>query len=193
MNSDKNCSEEVIEKQNVPHPVDCKWGEWGKCSATCGSGFQTRKVIQQASHGGNCNCKNKIRRCQNLEKCPIRIDCEWSDWGPCQGFPYKKSCGAGIQKRHVISKGGSPCFGKDVRKCYIRPCLNYEKIGNTWCSSGIGTVADCGLYLYSKNFLRGEKSIILDSEPIFGEVQSMQSYGNCCWDAYDITNRYAIT
>ena len=106
---------------------------------------------------------------------------------------YQRSCGTGVQKRYAVNKGGRPCIGKDVRKCYNSVCpLNYEKIGNTWCSSGIGTMDDCGLYIYRRNWLQGERNIILDSEPIFGEVRSMQSYGNCCWDAYDITTRYAL-
>ena len=57
-------------------PTDCKhssWGEWSKCSKSCGNGLQerTRTIVTQAQNGGKaCDGSNKDTRNCNNRGCP---------------------------------------------------------------------------------------------------------------------------
>ena len=56
--------------------VDCKhssWGEWSKCSKSCGNGLQerTRTIVTEAQNGGKaCVGNNKDSRLCNNRGCP---------------------------------------------------------------------------------------------------------------------------
>ena len=57
-------------------PTDCKqssWGEWSKCSKSCGKGVQerTRTIVTPAKNGGKaCSGPNKEEKACNIEACP---------------------------------------------------------------------------------------------------------------------------
>ena len=56
--------------------TDCKqssWGEWSKCSKSCGEGVQerTRTIVTPAKNGGKaCSVPNKEGKACNTEACP---------------------------------------------------------------------------------------------------------------------------
>ena len=58
------------------HTTDCKqssWGEWSKCSKSCGKGVQerTRTIVTPAKNGGKaCSGANKEKKACNIEACP---------------------------------------------------------------------------------------------------------------------------
>ena len=63
--------------------VDCNWSlweEWTMCSKSCGAGSKTskRKIIQEATHGGN-NCIGDSERKEqcNLGPCPGNKEIIW--------------------------------------------------------------------------------------------------------------------
>eukprot|EP00992_Anisonema_acinus_P015677 TRINITY_DN9845_c0_g1_i1.p1 TRINITY_DN9845_c0_g1~~TRINITY_DN9845_c0_g1_i1.p1 ORF type:complete len:1608 (-),score=285.57 TRINITY_DN9845_c0_g1_i1:1661-6484(-) len=95
-------------------PVDCvveEWTGWSTCSATCGSGTQSRSrgVITQAScYGVGCPALTEDQPC-STECCPQ--DCqlgEWSGWTECD-----RDCGGGVRTRtrQVVLPQceGAPC------------------------------------------------------------------------------------
>ena len=57
-------------------PTDCKyssWGEWAKCSKSCGDGSQerTRTIVTASQNGGKaCDGSNKDTRNCNNGGCP---------------------------------------------------------------------------------------------------------------------------
>eukprot|EP00933_Yihiella_yeosuensis_P042301 TRINITY_DN36854_c0_g1_i1.p1 TRINITY_DN36854_c0_g1~~TRINITY_DN36854_c0_g1_i1.p1 ORF type:complete len:648 (+),score=94.54 TRINITY_DN36854_c0_g1_i1:65-2008(+) len=109
-------------------PVDCEqtgWQEWGSCSATCGTGHQTRfRQITQAPIDGGKSCDNpmtEIRQCQAANHCPITDrDCvwdEWEDWTSCNTVLGQTQR---IRKIRVSQAGfGQDCAGanKELAKC----------------------------------------------------------------------------
>ena len=125
---------EYTEEYEYDEPINCKWGQWGSCSKTCGPGNQNRVIEQQAQHGGR-DCRGSSVKGCNLKSCPF--DCVWGQWGTCS-----KTCGSGIQKRAVrleARNGGEKCMGEKIRDCKLRPCPIDCKWGQ-WgsCSSNCG-------------------------------------------------------
>lgn len=110
------------------------WGNWNPCSATCGSGSQTRKrfcispqvlvspvfdklrtnpsrlLFLQGSCSGND---------QENKSCKSDVPCEtwrgWSSWGECSA-----SCGKGIQLRTRLCPSGVSCDGNFVKLHKLR-------------------------------------------------------------------------
>merc|ERR1719510_1176368 len=111
-------------------PIDCKhssWGEWSKCSKSCGKGVQerTRTIVTPAKNGGKaCSVPNKEGKACNTEACPeckdesrycklescwyskricrktcgiCPTDCKYSSWG--EWSKCSQSCGGGLQER----------------------------------------------------------------------------------------------
>eukprot|EP00440_Ansanella_granifera_P040941 gb/GFBE01044393.1/.p1 GENE.gb/GFBE01044393.1/~~gb/GFBE01044393.1/.p1 ORF type:complete len:1636 (+),score=289.78 gb/GFBE01044393.1/:1-4908(+) len=75
-------------------PVDCvqtPFLEWSSCSATCGTGHQSRKrevAVQPAFGGKSCqNPLEEIQECNATEPCVVLTrDCQlsdWQDWSEC--------------------------------------------------------------------------------------------------------------
>ncbi|XP_066925931.1 uncharacterized protein [Clytia hemisphaerica] len=117
------------------HPVALegkwsKWGSWGKCSASCGTGrkTRTRTCTNPVPQHGGLDCADSdtaVQKC-NLKTCPVDGKwSEWGSWGKCSA-----SCGAGQQNRTrtctnpAPQHGGLDCSESDnvVRNCNAKPC-----------------------------------------------------------------------
>eukprot|EP00930_Biecheleria_cincta_P048800 TRINITY_DN34064_c0_g1_i1.p1 TRINITY_DN34064_c0_g1~~TRINITY_DN34064_c0_g1_i1.p1 ORF type:complete len:1651 (+),score=328.54 TRINITY_DN34064_c0_g1_i1:184-4953(+) len=100
-------------------PVDCQlepFGDWSDCSATCGTGFQTRSrhaSVQPAFGGKDCeNPLEELRECNATQACEILTrDCElgdWREWGVCDPFTAQRA----RERSVVVPQAG---FGKACR------------------------------------------------------------------------------
>jgi hypothetical protein len=111
--------------------VDCtvsSWSNWGSCSATCGSGSQSRSrtVTRPAANGGYpCPTLTDQQTC-NTAACAGPVDCtvsNWSNWGACS-----VTCGSGSQSRsrsvtRPAANGGYPCPTlTDQQSCTAPAC-----------------------------------------------------------------------
>ena len=51
-------------------------------------------------------------------------DCEWTEWGPCEGKDGK-DCGPGVMVRYHEQEalnGGENCIGTNVKECNLKEC-----------------------------------------------------------------------
>lgn len=124
------------------------WGEWSKCTKTCGAGEQkrVRTVVSKSDKGGYvCPKLTDERSCGDVA-CPV--DCvmgAWQAWGSCSA-----SCGVGAQTRYrTISKmntnGGKSCPTSSEKKacntdacpvdCVVTPFGAWSTCSKT-CGSG---------------------------------------------------------
>ena len=58
-----------------------RWSDWGSCTRTCGSGFETRVAIcRDIDSHENCTSVGQLmidrRRCEGLSECPSK-SCSW--------------------------------------------------------------------------------------------------------------------
>ncbi|XP_078374550.1 properdin-like isoform X2 [Oculina patagonica] len=95
------------------------WGNWGKCSVTCGGGTQTRSrscTNPPAAHGGNpcVGLKKLAQDCNKDVFCPVNGGwTTWGNWDKCS-----VTCGGGTQTRSrsctnpPVAHGGNPCVGQ---------------------------------------------------------------------------------
>lgn len=123
-------------------------GEWGSCSATCGSGTQTRTVTCRDHTGGTVSdslctgTKPVTSQSCNTQACPV-----WNTgpWGSCS-----VTCGGGTQTRTVQCRDhtgatvpDASCSGTKPatsQSCNTQVCLTYS-----WYSGGWGACsATCG-------------------------------------------------
>lgn len=101
--------------------VDCEvspWSVWSLCSASCGSGRQSRSrlvLVEAEGQGAACpeDLEDQKEGC-NSEDCPV--DCGWADWSPWNGCSV--TCGGGNKTRtrgktRMEQFGGSPCEGEE--------------------------------------------------------------------------------
>jgi hypothetical protein len=120
---------ETIDCGTVLCPIDCIAGAWGTfqdCTATCGSGTQTRTKIvsQHPAHGGSvCPAVFEELTC-NPEPCAE--DCDVGDW--TEFTPCSRTCGEGHKARtrqvEVMPESGGvvcPELSEDV-SCNPDPC-----------------------------------------------------------------------
>ena len=123
------------------------WGEWGRCSASCGAGAvgRWRKVTQKPAFGGVvCSSLSQQRLCATT---PCPVDCRVSGFGKLS--PCSKSCGGGTRTRfrHVevaAQSGGKICPAlSDAKPCATHPCPQDCTLTtwSTWghCSRTCGT------------------------------------------------------
>jgi hypothetical protein len=112
-----------------PCALDCQvttYGAWSTCTASCGSGSQTRArtVTRVASHGGAaCPPLQATRSCNTFD-CPMNcVQGNWGEWGDCS-----VSCGSGhkTRSRSVIDHptfGGKYCDAARISTtCNAHPC-----------------------------------------------------------------------
>eukprot|EP00462_Mataza_sp_D1_P021468 CAMPEP_0175146018 /NCGR_PEP_ID=MMETSP0087-20121206/15124_1 /TAXON_ID=136419 /ORGANISM="Unknown Unknown, Strain D1" /LENGTH=1336 /DNA_ID=CAMNT_0016430891 /DNA_START=33 /DNA_END=4041 /DNA_ORIENTATION=+ len=138
--------------QTSPCNQDCVmgWGEWGRCSVTCGRGVQARAmVILEKPIGSGRACPNPVREtrsCAAAVACPVDCRFVWGPFGPCSA-----SCTGGlrnaVQMREAVvvaqpSAGGQACPGPEFRQCAgLPPCqANCVKTWGAWgtCSVQCG-------------------------------------------------------
>lgn len=104
-------------------PIDCiasPWSPWSSCSKTCGHSkddrgtmTSTRKILQNAAHGGK-GCGKLTREKKGgcfVTRCPVHcVVGSWGSWGSCT-----KTCGTGgtrTKRRKIITHddhGGFVC------------------------------------------------------------------------------------
>ena len=130
-----------------PSPINCKWGEWGACSATYGPGLQSRVKIQEANLCGK-NCKgNDIRIC-TIQKYPIvqpnQPVCRWGFWTPWT--TCTTTCRPELQIRQ--QNGGPGCKRTEERYCNTKRHCTYEG------KRKILYIVDFSAYKISSRFLK---------------------------------------
>merc|ERR1719163_2688581 len=152
---------------------DCvvsEWTKWGKCSASCGGGSQSRsrKVLVGPSPGGmQCPELSESQDC-NTEKCNHCVGCAGKSSGPCQQdnnyvchdyYAGTTNCPAGTHDCSVKAKGTfgvlgdeagdsgdgmcTGCFGKSAGPCrHVKDtsCFSYMP-GTTTCPPGTAPCA----------------------------------------------------
>eukprot|EP01012_Entosiphon_sulcatum_P049575 TRINITY_DN6820_c0_g1_i6.p1 TRINITY_DN6820_c0_g1~~TRINITY_DN6820_c0_g1_i6.p1 ORF type:complete len:7637 (+),score=112.47 TRINITY_DN6820_c0_g1_i6:5459-28369(+) len=146
------CPNSLVETQGCnmdPCAVDCEvtlWSDWSACTASCGSGTQTRtrSVVTQPSKGGKlCPDITETQAC-NTQACPV--DCvvsSWGSWTDCS-----KSCGGG-ERRHsrtvveAPANGGKECPALEE----VQPCNDFacpvDCVVSSW-SAWSACSATCG-------------------------------------------------
>ena len=141
----------VKAKFNIPKPspVDCELGPWNECNATCGTGMQSRIIVQEALYGGKECSTNRTVEC-NSEPCSDKrhhpINCKWTPWSKCS-----TTCGPGKHYRKIEKPaqfGGKECTGDETKDCNLKQCPRAGPIACKWgpwskcsvtCGSGIET------------------------------------------------------
>ncbi len=132
-------------------PNDCsgEWGDWGACSASCGSGTQTREysISVQSDGGEACPVAAGTTEEQACESPNACVDCvgEWGDWGACSA-----SCGSGTQTRTYAvttpAVGGTECNTADG-STENQQCTSTDANGAVIeCSSPVDCVGSWGLW-----------------------------------------------
>ena len=116
--------------------LDGGWSAWSSCSASCGSGRQTRTCTNPAPGCGGSACSGP-----SLRSCTANapVDGGWSAWSACSpGY-----CGArGTQTRTCNnpspSCGGSVCAGASSRSCTGSDPIDGGWSGWSACSAACG-------------------------------------------------------
>ncbi|XP_078373724.1 SCO-spondin-like isoform X1 [Oculina patagonica] len=118
------------------------WGEYSKCSKSCGEGMQSRirKCLNPSQPFGHKTCQGAFRQRRpcNIHPCPV--DGSWSSWG--QYGPCSKSCGGGVQYKYRKCKNPPPKHGG--QRCIALSMLSREC--NTQACSVDGNWGPWGVY-----------------------------------------------
>ncbi|CAE8589234.1 unnamed protein product, partial [Polarella glacialis] len=121
---------------------DCSvssWGAWGPCSASCGSGQQSRGrqiMSMRTSEGKGCDFGlGQTRECAGDHFCG-KLDCQWGSWSEWSGCSCSCDGGQQTRTRHIARaphNGGAPCEAGDKEQ--IQPC-NTQTCGEAACRDG---------------------------------------------------------
>lgn len=127
---------------NMHQCAQYKASRWSPCSATCGSGEQTRDVNCVGSGGMRLEetaCATllrppSIRACQAAAPCPRELSWHVAPWGLCS-----RSCGTGSRERQVICSDrerhlysvdqcSSQPKPSTVERCNTQPCYSPQRV-----------------------------------------------------------------
>ncbi|VDI14662.1 Hypothetical predicted protein, partial [Mytilus galloprovincialis] len=107
-----------------------QYGDWTRCTKTCGKGTQTRSrtCTNPAPSAGGSACKGSSVQSKNCNENLCPVNGGWSEY--CAWTSCTKSCGTGIKTRSRTctnpspSEGGSACKGSATQKdvCNEKPC-----------------------------------------------------------------------
>ncbi len=94
------------------------------CSATCGSGTQTRTCTNPAPANGGAYCSGASQQSCNPQSCPVTpIAGGWSTWSTCSA-----TCGGGTQTRTcsnpIPANAGATCSGVTQQSCNTPSCVD---------------------------------------------------------------------
>nr|XP_023018080.1 spondin-1-like [Leptinotarsa decemlineata] len=141
-------TEECIEERNCESGIDTncpnrRWGPWGPCNVTCGSGYQSRIILPQDDSPGDDDNNEQEHVCSKQEIVECNVPCtdsneeqstrrgedcrvSWSAWSDCD--LNGESCGQGVTRRSYSilanpEEGGEPCPPERIQEkiCSI-PC-----------------------------------------------------------------------
>ncbi|XP_078128124.1 A disintegrin and metalloproteinase with thrombospondin motifs 7 [Sander vitreus] len=133
-----------------PCPAIWWFGEWQKCSASCGSSGLTKRSVlciqaisaeeQKALQPSECE---HIPKPESLSSCNAHIPCP-SDWTTGSWSKCSLTCGSGVRQRNVTCSRntGSDCEPQKkplaVTTCYIQDCPQVvDNFGGVdWSGSG---------------------------------------------------------
>ena len=132
----KLCPEDLIQiRACTSQPCeseDCQvseWLHWSSCSASCGSGYQTRtrEVLKLRGPGG-LGCFSALAQNKICHGRSCVTDCDWGAWE--QWSDCSQTCGGGVMKRtrnlrSMPSAGGATCSQKalsEVLPCNLGAC-----------------------------------------------------------------------
>ena len=126
-------AEETEDCNTEPCPVNGGWGDygdWSKCSKSCGGGTKTksRTCSAPAPTNGGAECEGDAKETEdcNTEPCPVNGGWgDYGDWSKCS-----KSCGGGTKTRSrtcsapAPTNGGAECQGQNMLSeyCHTQPC-----------------------------------------------------------------------
>jgi len=101
--------------------VNGGWTAWTTCTATCGTGTQSRSCTNPAPSGGGAQCTGASSQTCNTQACAAPVNGGWSQWTACTA-----PCAGGIQTRAcnnpVASNGGVSCVGATQQTCNTQAC-----------------------------------------------------------------------
>ncbi|XP_018763144.2 papilin isoform X5 [Serinus canaria] len=145
-----------------------KTGEWGPCSATCGSGSQSRSVYCVAFDGqsaqgvvDDAECIAFAQQPRRSQPCNLRQCATWSTgpWSQCS-----KSCDSGIRTRQVIcADGDSKVYGPETCRaiqpqkpatlgsCNTQPCYLPQQVPSMQDTMGYDVTRQSLLTRYNPN------------------------------------------
>jgi len=103
-----------------------EWLEWSECSATCSSGFRSRRreVKRNPNECGRAlsGVREEYEACGHLPPCVADVDCALSDW---QEWSYCSSTCYGVRERNRLiavfaQANGKPCQSDSLK--HMEPC-----------------------------------------------------------------------
>ncbi|VDI14035.1 Hypothetical predicted protein [Mytilus galloprovincialis] len=116
-----------------PCPVNGAWsqyGDWTRCTKTCGRGTQTRSrtCTNPSPSAGGSACKGSSVQSKNCNENLCPVNGGWSNYGAWTSC--NKPCGTGQKTRSRTctnpspSEGGSACKGTATQSdvCNAKPC-----------------------------------------------------------------------
>ena len=119
----------VQAKFNIPKPspVDCELGPWNECNATCGTGMQSRIIVQEALYGGKECSTNRTIEC-NLGSCPtvppVEVYLKIKDERITDEIKIKVDETKQIKVIHFCFVTTSCCTGKSLSEALILASTN---------------------------------------------------------------------
>ena len=164
-----------------------QWGAWSTCSATCGSGIETRKRFcndpKPSGDGQYCSKDGSVGT--ETRPCPGLIPCSlgwspWSDFGSCS-----VTCGSGLRTRTRECLGDTsncPGTATDSIECDAGLCWSQ------WSDFGPCSVT-CGLGVQTRS-----RTCLGDPSACPGEaIDGIQCDAGSCWSQWSDFGPCSVT